>query len=208
MKKLIPLVTFIVGAAIGSVTTWYYTKKKYEQFAQEQIDSVKEIFSYKKEEEEEPEEDSPEIPIVDFRKEKPDVTAYAKMLKDKGYTDYTVVNDSDDEEDEEEPPTSEEGEKRTWRDPYVVSPDEFGEFDDYGKISLTFYSDHILTDENNEPIEDIERTVGFESLNHFGEYEDDSVFVRNERLKVDFEILLDQRKYSDVLKENPYLRGF
>ena len=46
----------------------------------------------------------------------------------------------------------------------------------------------------------MDEIVGEESLNHFGEYEDDSVFVRSDRLKCDYEILLDQRNYSDVVK--------
>ena len=62
----------------------------------------------------------------------------------------------------------------------------------------------MLTDENDEIIEDVEETVGFESLNHFGEYEDDSVFVRNDARKCDYEILLDQRTYSEVAKGRPH----
>ena len=50
----------------------------------------------------------------------------------------------------------------------------------------------------------MDEIVGKESLNHFGEYEDDSVFVRNDRLKRDYEILLDQRNYSDVVKTMPH----
>ena len=53
--------------------------------------------------------------------------------------------------------------------------------------------------------DEIEETIGKDSLTHFGEYEDDSVFVRNDRLKVDYEILMDQRGYADVLREKPYL---
>lgn len=33
----------------------------------------------------------------------------------------------------------------------------------------------------------------------------DSVFVRNDRLKADYEILADPRSYADVLREKPYL---
>jgi hypothetical protein len=50
----------------------------------------------------------------------------------------------------------------------------------------------------------VDDVVGFESLNRFGEYEDDSVFVRNDRLKCDYEILLDRRKYSDVVNKKPH----
>ena len=81
--------------------------------------------------------------------------------------------------------------------PYVISPDEFSENEDYETESLTYYSDGILADDRDNII-DIDMVVGRESLNHFGEYEDDSVFVRNEELKTDYEILLDTRRYSDI----------
>lgn len=45
--------------------------------------------------------------------------------------------------------------------------------------------------------------LGIDSLNHFGEYEDDSVFVRNDARKCDYEILLDQRTYSEVAEDMP-----
>lgn len=88
--------------------------------------------------------------------------------------------------------------------PYVISPDEFGEFEDYERISLSYYADQILADEDDEKVEDVDNVVGLESLTHFGEFEDDSVFVRNDRLKCDYEILLDQRTYSDVIKQRPH----
>ena len=65
--------------------------------------------------------------------------------------------------------------------PYVIPPDEFGEY---------------LVDEEDEPIEDVESIVGVESLDHFGEWEDDAVHVRNDRLKTDYEILLDPGYYN------------
>lgn len=85
--------------------------------------------------------------------------------------------------------------------PYVISPDEFGEKDGFDTISLTYYADGVLTDELNIPIEDIEGMVTHDALKHFGEYEDDSVFVRNEGHEIDYEILKDLRKYSDVVKQ-------
>ena len=46
--------------------------------------------------------------------------------------------------------------------------------------------------------DEIEELIGKDSLNHFGEYEDDSVFVRNDRLRTDYEILADSRPYGEV----------
>ena len=92
--------------------------------------------------------------------------------------------------------------------PYVISPDEFGEDQEYEQISLIYYADNTLADDEDMVMdeEEIERTVGMDSLTRFGEYEPDSVFVRNDELKTEYEILLDQRPYFEVLKEKPYLR--
>ena len=120
-----------------------------------------------------------------------DLKKYNSIIQKEGYTNY-----SRSVEEKKGDPFVEK--------PYVISPEEFGEFEEYEKISLTYYADQVLTDENNEEVDDVEEIVGEESLTHFGEYEDDSVFVRNDRLKCDYEILLDQRNYSDVTKTMPH----
>jgi hypothetical protein len=178
MSKTINLLMFIFGAAVGSIVTWQYTKQIYEKITQEEIDSVKEVFSRK----EGADVSEKAAPI----NEKPSIAEYAKRLQNEGYTNYS----------------NQEEKSETMSDskPYVIPPEEFGEADGYEKISFTYYSDSILADENDEIVEDVEEVVGIESLGSFGEYEDDSVFVRNDRLKCDYEILLDMRRYSDVVK--------
>ena len=193
MNKTINFMTFVLGVAVGSVVTWRYVEKKYEQIAQDEIDSVKEVFSKR---ETEFTEDT-EVQIkADNAKKKPSVIEYAAHLREQGYTNYSDMVDEKPEEVKEEPMSVDK--------PYVIAPEEFGELDDYETISLTYYADQILADDNDVIVDDIEDVVGFDSLNSFGEYEDDSVFVRNDRLKCDYEILLDQRKYSDVIKRRPH----
>jgi hypothetical protein len=168
--------------------TWQYIKKNYERIAQEEIDSVKETFSKLevKSKDNESEKNNNVRTIVERAKDKPSVVEYAAKLRKQGYINYS---DTDSLSEDSNASEKEVDEDMINDKPYVISPDEFGEFYDYEKISLTY---------------DIEETVGFESLNAFGEYEDDSVFVRNDRLKCDYEILLDQRKYSDVIKRKPH----
>jgi len=193
MNKTINFMTFVLGVAVGSVVTWRYVEKKYEQIAQDEIDSVKEVFSKR---ETEFTEDT-EVQIkADNAKKKPSVIEYAAWLRKRGYTNYSDMVDEKPEEVKEEPMSVDK--------PYVIAPEEFGELDDYETISLIYYTDQILADDNDVIVDDIEDVVGFDSLNSFGEYEDDSVFVRNDRLKCDYEILLDQRKYSDVIKRRPH----
>ena len=126
--------------------------------------------------------------------DKPDLMDYAAKLRENGYTNYS--------DSETEIVGTEKDGDASVLGLYVISPDEFGENEEFEQISLTYYSDHILTDDNDEIIEDVDDIVGIESLDHFGEFEDDSVFVRNERLKCDYEILLDQRKYYDTHPEH------
>lgn len=195
MSKATGFVMFVLGAAVGSVATWQYTKKKYERIAQAEIDSVKEIFS-KRESAADVEIVTPEPQTAKVGKpeEKPDITEYAARLEREGYTNYSNVSAGEKKEEQEAMEMK----------PYVISPEEFGEFEDYERISLSYYADQILADEDDEKVEDVDNVVGLESLTHFGEFEDDSVFVRNDRLKCDYEILLDQRTYSDVIKQRPH----
>lgn len=195
MNKTKNFMMFVLGVAVGSVVTWRYVEKKYERIAQEEIDSVKEVFS--KRETDVTEDDEVIREKASNAKEKPNIVEYAAKLREQGYTNYSDV--------EPETKKEEANEESMYIDtPYVIQPEEVGEFDDYEIIGLTYYADQVLTDEDDKLVEDIEDTIGFDSLSRFGEYEDDSVFVRNDRLKCDYEILLDQRKYSDVIKRRPH----
>lgn len=181
---------FAAGAAIGSVVTWKFIKTKYERIAQEEIDSVKAAYRPQREEEEdETTEDTIENGYVPTEV---DLNTYADTLHSQGYTDYANVKNGivttkpiEEVDDVERP--------------YVIEPNEFGELDGYKTISLLYFNDEVLTDEQYEPIEDADEAVGLESLETFGRYEPDSVFVRNDKRKTDYEILLDSRNFCDLL---------
>ena len=184
---------FIIGAASGATVAWYLLKDKYETLAQEEIDSVKEVFARREQEmKDETVKRNVAEGIKDSDRTKPDLKEYAEQLKKNRYTRYSDLSADD------------EGVSDKQTKPYVIPPEQFGDDENYDQISLTYYADGVLADENDEVIDDVEETVGIESLNHFGEYEDDSVFVRNDTRKCDYEILLDQGTYSEVAEEMPH----
>lgn len=189
------IIAFIAGAVIGSITTWQLVKQKYELIADEEILSVKEYYARKNsqryegpQDSEEAEERTSSVP------EKPDISEYAKQLSQQGYTSYDKYSAKD-----EESKTGTPREK-----PYVISPDEFGEIEEYSKISLFYYADGVLCDDRDVPVDNLDEIVGADFASHFGEYEDDSVFVRNDARRCDYEILRSLKAYSEVLEENPY----
>lgn len=196
MDKFGGLFVFALGAAIGVAATREYFKKKYEAISQEEIYAVREFYNKKRNEEQANKEDEEDkvygdenskVELVDMDSLKGDVDDYVETIEKLRYTN--------------------EESKKVGPKPYVISPDEFGNSeDDYTCISLSYYEDQVLADDADHIVEDIENVVGIESLTHFGEYEEDCVYVRNDRRKCDYEILLRQEKYSDLLKRKPYLR--
>ena len=84
----------------------------------------------------------------------------------------------------------------------IITPEEFAA-SEYETISLTYYSDGVLADEDDDEITNISEIVGDEFISYLNNCKDDSVFVRNNKLKCDYEILYDVRKYKDILKTMP-----
>lgn len=212
MNKLRYLVTFGIGVVVGAGVTWKYTTDKYEKQRQEDMNSLRRIIVENHlEDDEEIEEKLEEEVVEDTHVDtivtplKPDIMEYAAMLQKSGYIDYTNVSVNGDEEPIEDDLAQIDIPVTVDR-PYVITPEDYGEFDDYETISLTYYGeDGILTDENDEIVDDPDYIIGLESLASFGEYEDDSVFVRNDTLKCDYEVLWDNRKYADVVITKPYI---
>lgn len=197
MRASTKMFIFAAGALVGSLSTWYATRKYYEKIANDEIESMKEWLARRVEEQDEKAEnqtskpdEKPNSPSV-----KPNLMEYAAMVKDLGYTDYSRKTEEPEKEEDEEVDDMDR--------PHIIEPKEFGECD-YEEVSLTHYADGVLTDEQDNPIEDVDGIVGEDYAEHFGEYEDDSVFVRNDRLQTDFEILADQRNFSDLNKNKSY----
>lgn len=175
------LFIFAVGAAIGSAVTWKIVKTKYERIANEEIASVKETFA-NREKNIKSTKDIAEENVVEriarLAAEEKEKVEYNSLIEDLGYSEDVNKMDI----------------------PYVIPPDEFGDID-YTLISLNYYADGVLTDDWDNPIDDVDNVVGLDSLTHFGEYEEDSVYVRNDKYKCDYEILLDERNFSDVINK-------
>lgn len=199
--------TFVTGLVIGSVVTYVIVKDKFEKIAQEEIDSVKEVFGRRVEKEADKKVEK--IAKKEVEKIRKEYNEYDNLTKN--YTSYSKTEVEDDKDEDEE--VCENNEDKVELDeierasdydkPYIIEPQEFGALDGYSLITLYHYSDNVLADDCDELVEDIDDVVGEDYASHFGEYEDDCVYVRNDRLKADYEICRDLRKYSDVVWHSP-----
>ncbi len=184
-------IAFVAGALVGAAAAWYFTKDKYAALAQEEIDSVKAAFANRfGEKHEEPASEEIDIPVKKvetrfaavsslgaFGESKIESTDYAAITNPLGYSGDVI----DDPEEVDKP--------------YVITQNEYGEFGDYMEISLTYYADGIVADDDDEIIEDVAAVLGtdFES-----EFEDDIVLIRNDARKCDYEVARDDRTYHEV----------
>ena len=179
------LFSFIAGAAIASAITWNVAKRIYE----EEIESVKEVYSKRAQRVESNTEVSTDEPTPKTPKEELNA-----IIEENGY--------ASDDTNKEKKGGSED--IMANEDIFVISPNEFGDEDDYDVRSFTYYTDGVITDDMDNIVEDVEELIGEDIASHFGEYEDDSVFVRNDRMKAYYEILMDCRSYSEVVNDpNP-----
>lgn len=176
---------FAAGAAVGAVTTWKLLETKYRVQAIQEAEEIREYYREKYGEDEgEATEEVEEADDEADPNDKPDIHEYAAMVLGEGYTNYSANE-------------KQKGVKDMAK-PYVIAPEEFGETD-YKTVSLTYYKDEVLADGRNKIVKNVADVVGSDFADHFGEYEDDSVFVRNDAKKTDYEILLDDRAYSEVI---------
>ena len=167
---------FAAGAVIGSAVSWKFAKRKYEQIAREEIDSVKEMYGKKYYEPVgEATEDVPDN-VFPTEEEKQEYANIVQNYKEGGSESMEIGTP-----------------------PYVISYEELGEIEEYDTVSLTYYADGVVADDWGDVIEDIPNVIGEDFSNHYDNADDpDMVYVRNERLKCDYEISRDVRKFSEV----------
>lgn len=171
------VVMFTLGAAVGSLVTWKLVEAKYKKIADEEIEEIRQYYKNK-------------IKTDSLNIIEPYTETYEKQIDDLGY----AVS-----EDEEKPYEIfvEPGVDRI--EPFVISPNEYGEIEDFDTKCWTYYADLVLVDEEGEVVSDPESIIG-DALSHFGDYEDDSVHVRNENIGIecDYEIIKHKKTFSEI----------
>lgn len=192
MKKAI--VGFIFGAIAGAAVSFKYAEDKYKKIADEEIASVKATF--KKDEPVKREKDISDEQRITTNAD------YEKILEDLNYTkkhtDYSGYSKKEDDEVVKMTPEEK---------PYKISVHEFGVYEHYSQVSCLYFTDKVLVEEMNmELLEDVDGAIGLNNLNDFEDEYIDAVYVRNDRLQIDYEILRDWRTYSEAIKTKPRLQ--
>ena len=169
------LLSFVCGAIAGAVCIHFIEKSRHE----EEIESVKETYRANagKTVVHMPEEEKPS--------EKAESPEEKESVKKNVFSEYRDL-------------TNQYKSARPKKDIYPITPDEFGD-EDYDQVTYYYYNDGIVANEDGERIIDLEEKIG-DGLDHIGEYEADSAYMRNDSLETDYEILSIDEKYTDYLE--------
>jgi hypothetical protein len=183
MSKGIIALAFSIGAAIGAAVSWRLLKKKYEQIAHDEIEEMREYYR---------EKETNLLTVDDQNQDEQRNIKAMDILK--AYRSEALKTDK-------------KGDADDMPDPYVISPDDFGEHIYYDTTFWTYYADGVLADEMDEPVTDIDivNTVGKDFAEHIGRYEPDVIHIRNDAKKTDYEIIVDAMNYSDINERNSHL---
>lgn len=183
--KLSSVIIFCGGVFIGGFLTWDFFKTKYEKIANEEIASVKETFEHREHKSEKDYEIEEELKGND---------AYVNIIDSNSYRNYSNTTIETDKKGG----TADMELNRS----YVITPEQYEDNVDYTKVSLTWYSDEVLEDDWGNVL-DPDDVIGRDALTTFGQYEDDSVFVRDDDEQVDYEVLRDTRSYEETYGHDP-----
>lgn len=183
-KSLYYILSFLAGAAIGGTLAYFITKEKWEARSQKDIEEYKEYVKSQGEK---------KAKTKESEEPKPQETEHDILVnKTQSIIDYTKYYASNTKKEDEVPVKMED--LKPNRKINIITPEMFAnEKPYYDKVTLYYYGvDDMLVDEERDPV-DISESIGLSSLSHFGEYEKDVVYVRNDRLECDYEVI----QYAD-----------
>lgn len=196
----------LAGAALGGGVGYFIgvkrMKMKFEELVTEEVESVKQYYADKDK-------------FVGEAAPKPyssPAEAVSVLIPDEEYVELTEayappekmveIMHNDDAPDIEFDFDAEVANRESGN-PYVITRDEFYNAESgFDQSTLTFYSgDSILSDDDDEHIPMIDELLGEDNIVQFGygSGDPDTVFIRNPKLEMEFEVLLNQGKYAHIV---------
>lgn len=193
-KTAYGILMFVSGVMVGATVAIKLVKTKYEKRANEEIESVREYYASKRADA--VKDEIKQLEEIANKDDEDKIEAYVDLVEKSG---YGATSDCEDEVE-----TTKFVKTKNKNNTILITPEELGEeVEEIGHAfditTLIYYADGVMTFHEDEGIvDDIEDLVGTEFKDHFGDYENDAVFVRNFRNETDYEIIKDDDAYYDI----------
>ena len=191
---------FFGGMAIGGICAWFfsnsYYKEKYSKELENRWATLKQESNGKSDkiDAEKPKSsvnittDISKTPMTDYKNLAKDYSSYYNRDENEKY-------DLDQSAAEQEHPSDEDH-----RPPYEIDSEEAG----YGLDlnTVTFYTiDEVLADDLTNEMLDVDNTIGEDGVKIRLSSDEDAVYIRNETLGIDYEVLISHTSYAKFMEE-------
>lgn len=183
---------FLAGAVIGATSCYIFVKKHYEKVAQEEINSVKEYYHHTREYDgNSTQEEEKDIPKVqEYVSEPPkdeaiDYSEYAARRIGEQLRENIEKGRNEEHMVKLEHPTDED------TLPYIIDDKTVGNVSFYARATLLYYmgNDTLVDEESDEPIDDIQGTIGKDNLEVLKAIPETTIYVRNVGYGIDYEVI-------------------
>lgn len=199
------------GMIVGAAGMYFGMKKYFTNMMESEIADVQEYYDEKMKEyralqadkTEESEEEQEEV--KDEKKSKINRTAKVDAEVEPDYDD--IINKLNYNKFSTHTSDDIKGYKED-EDPYIITCDEYNDEVKNEKRECIYYSeDEVLIDAvTEEPIENIDKEVGFVNLDKFGfgpGTEEDEIYIRNNKYGADYHIMLEMNtSYASTQEDN------
>lgn len=182
--RLSTLIAAVSGAIAGSVITYFVMRSKSEEYIQNEIDKYKEESGR-----------TAPLPCAENQQEMQTKQSPAQdyISTTPAYVDYNKPY----VHHEEVTAPSEN------KMPYEITFEEFDADDEFMKDTFMVWPDGYVTDTADNIISDIDQTVGRKVLSAILDGDILEGYVRNEELRMDFELIRAKDNYEDVVGVHP-----
>lgn len=204
MNKLLPIVTFVGGAVIGAIVGWGAHKKKYEDQLEAETESIRKTYEKK----------YVKISKADLPKVEDTACMSEEEFKDyvnkrvEARKEYNKITAQYQPEGEVVTPDM-TLEERAAAQPELIYAQDYGTEQDTGEtydcVELMWFKDERLATEAEMELLDVATTIGWDAIAQFDKTGLNTIYVRNHRLKIDYEVFKYDDTYEELLAERPHL---
>lgn len=184
------LIIFFAGVGIGALGMRFYLKDKLDKEVKLTLEKINTEFE--KEQKRLNEEEHEEIKSNEYHQNKEDIKRFKSETAKLAYDKFFEVGTESLKGAETMHPTESPSV------PYLISSNNFATDRTLDKVTLTYYINADIVCEETEAVDDVMSLIGDEWRDHFHDEEEGVVYVRNENMGADYEIILDESDRETV----------
>lgn len=189
---------FLSGVGLGAVSTYFILKDKFNQQMNEEAENLKAYYEDKYSNKEKTPTEEVEFKVTDAHMETIDVKPgdpepdYNEIVNKLNYNQFST-----------KVPSPIDGEVPLAKKPYVIDADDYNTDISYIKKIISYFEEDEVCMDNDtkEILDNVAKEIGIDNLELINTEGNEEIYVRNEKLGIDYNIVSEPGSYEDFIDE-------